>query len=258
MKTPILFFFAIIALCVSCGPRPIPDAYRLRFPTSPASRLELLGESCWRLEYYDSKGNFRQKEITAGTKSAITIDVLQEWPNAILACPYWPEKALAAGQFFPAGALFPLDASGGTITLSWEAGAEAYFFRELERAQDINAGTNRIPTYFDWIRFRSLLRENVNPELRADPWLADWKDIAERTVRSGFRQSYVQAGSVNAIDIIIPHDGPWISASSFITPRLWAADEEQTLFVPARGEIFVCPGGKLSVSAQTSLWIPFP
>ena len=249
---------AVVTAFVSCGPKPMPGVYQLRFPSSPAPRKELLGESYWRLEYYDLKGNLRQKEFSVGNSSNVTIGVLQEWPNAILAWPYWPSHSLAAGVFYPAGAIFPLDTVGETIILSWEAGAEAYFYRELEKAQELNTGTNRVPLYFDWKRFRSLLREDTTPKLMDDPWLADWKDIAEKTVRSGFRQSYVREGAVKATNIIIPHDGPWLSASPFRLPQFWTAGEEQTLFLSPRAETLVCPGGKLSVSSQMSLWMPFP
>ena len=217
-------------------------------------RAELLGGCQWRIEYFDSAGNYRQKE-TAGS---MEINVLQEWPSAILAWPFWPELSFAAGYFYPAGAIFPLDVSGDTINLSWEAGAEAVFYRELEKAQGINEGTNRLPAYFDWKRFRSLLRENENTPLRGDPWLADWKDIAEKTVRSGFRQSYVTPENRIDVTLAIPHDGPWLSASPFRPPEFWAAGEAVSLNISPHVEILVCPGGKLSVSPQTWLWTPFP
>ena len=258
MKTQFFSFFAVIAAVVSCGPKPVPELYHVRFPQSPELRAELLGECHWRLEYRDTKGNFRQKEVSPAGFSGTEIGLLKEWPNAVLAWPYWPEKNLAPGHFYPAGAIFPLDAAGETITLSWEAGAQAFFFRELENAQELNDGTNRLPMYFDWMRFRTLLREHDNAQLRDDPWLADWKDIAERTVRSGFRQSYVRKETRTGTEIIVPHSGPWLSASPFRPPLFWEIGEEVTLPLSARPEVYVCPGGKLSISSQMQLWIPFP
>ena len=261
MKTPLLFL--VTAAILSCGYPPIPDSYQVKFPVPPAFRTELLGECHWRLEYHDSTGNFRQKEV--GSNAGISIDVLQQWPNAILAWPYWPEgegsppeKALPPGLFYPAGAIFPLDAAGETIILSWETGAEAYFYRELDKAGELNAETNKKPEYFDWKRFRSLLWEHENPELRKDPWLADWKDIAEKTVRSGFRQSYIRPKDRIRVEIIIPHAGPWLSASPFAPPEFWEAGETHTFLLTPYPEIFICPGGRLSISSQVSLWVPFP
>ncbi|MCL1813993.1 MAG: hypothetical protein FWG29_10815 [Treponema sp.] len=253
MKTPILLLVITLALA-SCGPAPIPETYRVKFPISPVGRTELLGECQWRLEYYDSAGNFRQKDVS-GTSAEI--ELLQEWPSAILAWPYWPEKSLAAGLFYPAGAIFPLDVTGEAIILSWEAGAEAYFYRELDKAQELNTGTNRVPMYFDWKRFRTLLRENADSELRLDPWIANWKDIAERTVRSGFRQSYVRREARTVMEVIIPHDGPWLAASPFRQPLFWKENEGQLLSLSSRPEIFICSGGRISVSSQMLLWIPF-
>ena len=274
MKTPLLLLAIHCLALVSCGPSPIPASYRIQFPRLPVYRTELLGKNCWRLEYYDSSGNFRQKEVP-GNSTKVEIDILQKWPNAVLAWPYWPEPsigqgaaienmhgtppgALAAGLFFPAGAVFPLDAAGETIILSWEAGVEAFFYRELDKAQGYNTGTNRAPEYFDWKRFRTLIRENEDSELRHDPWLADWKDIAERTVRSGFRQSYVRKEARTGMEITVPHRGPWLSASPFRPPHFWELDENVTLFLSARPEVYVCPGGRLSVSSLMLLWVPFP
>ena len=270
MKTLFLFCTVHCLAFVSCGPSPIPVSYRVQFPSSPAYRTEVLGKNHWKLEYYDSAGNFFQKEVP-GNAARVEINVLQKWPNAILAWPYWPDvtgqgaandslspaRGLAAGFFYPAGAIFPLDVAGDTIILSWEAGAEAYFYREMDKAQEFNTGTNRSPEYFDWKRFRSLLRENADFELKHDPWLADWKDIAERTVLSGFRQSFVRKEVRTGTEIIVPHTGPWLSASPFRLPQFWETDEEIMLSVSTRPEVYVCPGGKLSVSSQMQLWIPF-
>lgn len=243
-----------MAVLVSCGPKPIPGSYQLQFPPQPELRPELLGSCQWRVEYRGTEGGYRQITVTGSTQ----ISVLQEWPTAVLAWPFWPELSLAAGHFNPAGAIFPHDAAGDTISLSWEAGAEAVFYRELENAQGLNEGTNRLPAYFDWRRFRTLIRENGFAALDGDPWLADWKDIAEKTVRSGFRQSYIRKEDRTDGTITIPCDGPWLSASPFKPPEFWAAGGEQTLSLSPRAEVWVCPGGKLSVSSNTWLWVPFP
>ena len=251
MKTPYLFILILLAAVISCGTSPIPEFYDIQFPPLPASWTELLGKNHWRLEYYDSGGSLCYKEISDST--GIKINVLQEWPNAILAWPYWPEKALPASYFNPAGGLFPLDVRGQSIILSWEAGAEAYFYRELDKIE--NTGTNRNPKYFDWKRFRSLLRENT--AIAEDPWLADWKSIAERTVRSGFRQSYVRAETRTATEITIPHSGPWIFASPFKPPRFWTMNETIILSLSVRPEVLVCPGGRFTISSAMELWMPF-
>ena len=271
MKT-LLYLCAVFAV-LSCGPSPLQEKYQVQLPPSPAFRAELLGEPLWRLEWYDPAGNLRQREMagstnfvggsgasgsgSAGSGGSGSISILAEWPSAVLAWPYWPDKELAPGLFCPAGAIFPLDVSGDRIILSWEAGAEGYFYRELDKARGLNT-TNRVPEFFDWKRFRTLLRKEAPDEIRLDPWLADWKSIAERTVRSGFRSSYVRADTRTDMDIIIPHAGPWLGASPFRPAESWGAGEEISLLLTPRPEIFVCPGGMLSVSAYTWLWTPFP
>ena len=253
MKT--LIYFLLAALWMSCGPSPLPESYRIKLPASPALRAELLGDCRWRLEWDDSGGRLCHTEIAAANGSG-GINILAEWPSAILAWPYWPEKGLAAGLFYPAGAIFPFDLSGDTIILSWEAGVEAYFYRELDKARSLNT-TNRIPEFFDWKRFRTLLKGDAPEEIRSDPWLADWKSIAERTVNSGFRSSYIRAETRTETAVIIPHSGPWLGASPFITPEFWGEGEEIFLLLSPRPKIFICPGGLFNVSAQTWLWTAF-
>jgi hypothetical protein len=206
------------------------------------------------LEWYDSDGKLRQTEC-AGNGTEMSI--LSEWPGAVLAWPYWPEKGLAAGFFYPAGAIFPFDVSGETIILCWEAGAEAYFYRELDKARSPQS-SNRVPEYFDWKRFRTFLRKEAPEEIRTDPWLVNWKDIAEKTIRSGFRTSYVRTEARISTEIIIPHTGPWLSSSPFKQIEFWEKDEKITILLSSRPEVFVCPGGMLSASSGTWLWTLFP
>ena len=259
MKTPLFYLIALFGLVVSfsltaCGPSLLPEYYQVQLPPLPLTRMEVLGQPQWRLEWYDSSGKFQQKEISGNTAK---ISILYEWPSAVLAWPYWPEKKLAAGYFYPAGALFPLDTRGDTIILNWRAGPEAYFYRELDTIRGLNLN-NRLPEYFDWKRFRTLLREGTQEELRRDPWLANWKHIAENTLRSGFRSSLLRADTRINTEVTIPHEGPWFGASVFSPIRLW--EEGEILIIPlsSRPEILVCPGGILHISAQNRLWMPFP
>ena len=232
----------------------MPELYRLQLPPSPASRTELLGKCQWRLEWYDTEGKLRQTELTG---NSATIRILSEWPSAVLAWPHWPEKGLAAGLFYPAGAIFPFDVSGDNIILCWESGAEAYFYRELDKARSLHS-TNRVPEYFDWKRFRTILRKEAPEEVRTDPWLVNWKDIAEKTIRSGFRTTYIRADTRTGTEITIPHTGPWLGSSPFRQIESWEENETVTLLLSSRPEIFVCPGGILSVSPNAWLWALFP
>jgi len=252
MKPPFFFVLAVIGLLSACGNSPLREQVRVVLPVPPVESM--LGVPCWRLEWRDPAGKPQSAEVS-GNSADITL--LTQWPNGILAWPYWPEKGLAAGMFYPAGAIYPLDVSGSNLVLSWAGGIDAYFFREMDKQRPQNTA-NRVPEYFDWKRFRALLWETAPEDLRADPWLADWKDIAERTIRSGFRQSLLKTEKRSGTGIVLPHDGPWMGASPFMPPRSWQRGEKVLLPLGARPEIFVCPGGMLSVSPSTQLWAEFP
>jgi hypothetical protein len=248
-------FYAVISCCLagtilSCGDNPLPDSYTVVLP--PGSWPEFLGEPRWRLEWYDPEGAIRSMDLDG--KSA-RISVLIQWPNPVIAWPHWPEKELFPGLFHPAGALYPFDVQDTAIVLSWRGGVDAAFYRELAEARSLpGADSRRDPRYFNWPRFRSLVREEVPEALRTNPWLADWKGIAEKTVLSGFRKSMVREESRTVMGILIPHDGPWAGASPFAAPADWTAGQEVFLPLSSRPELFVCPGGLFFLSTGAQLW----
>ncbi|MDR0447600.1 MAG: hypothetical protein LBH07_02920, partial [Treponema sp.] len=95
------------------------------------------------------------------------------------------------------------------------------------------------------------------PELRTDLWLADWKGIAESTVKSGFRKTLVKTEKRTKVQIIIPFDGPWLGPSPFSQALFLEKDEEVTFLLPSRPEILACSKGILKLTASNSLWRPF-
>jgi hypothetical protein len=231
------------------------EQFRVSLPAVPAVWKEILGEPNWRLEWYDPAGICQRAEIDALANAGTAI--LTQWPNALLAWPYWPDKGIPPGLFFPAGAIYPLDAYGGKIRLTWRAGIDAYFYRELDKARSLNT-SNRVPEYFDWKRFRTLLWQDAPEDLREDPWLADWQDIAEKTVKSGFRQSLLKIETRKNTSFVLPQDGPWIFASVFQPAQSWPSESTITLPVGKHPEILACPAGFLSVTAKGQLWSLFP
>jgi len=247
MKPSICLFLAVIGLSVSCGSDPLPEQFRVLFPAIPSSWTMLLGEPRWYLEWYDPGGKLQSAEFSG------EIAVLTQWPSAVLAWPYWPDKLLAPRMFYPAGAIFPFDVRGGTIVLSWPGGVDAFFYREMDKARPLNK-SNRTPEFFDWQRFHALLWEEAPEDLRADPWLANWKDIAEKTVSSGFRKSLLKAEKRVVTGTTLPHDGPWIWSSPFRSPESGKKGEEIPLSLGSRPEYLVCSGGVLCILYNNQVW----
>ncbi|MDR0598709.1 MAG: hypothetical protein LBG84_01325 [Treponema sp.] len=246
----------ILGLLASCGEDPLPERFHPVFPPAPVLRAELLGPPRWRLEWYDPGGGRRSAEWTGGEPPGLNL--LSQWPSPVLAWPHWPEKGLPPGLFPPAGAIFPFDARGKTLTLSWRGGVEANFYQELAEAQTLaGADPRRHPRYFDWKRFRALLREEAAEELRADPWRAGWREIAEKTALSGFRKSLVKTETRTILELRIPHDGPWLSASPFQEAAPWNAGDPVSLALTPRPELYLSPGGILSLSSRGWVWKPW-
>ena len=221
--------------------------------------------------------------VRGDEKPAISLP--QTWTSAVSAWPFWPDKGLVPGIFMPAGAIFPFDASGKSLRLSWQGGVDANLFWEFAQASDkagqepagqesvppepepeteaVERAAARLPWNFDWPRFRELFDDpSLNADIRADPWLADWQSIAEKIVQSGFdkRRLVPEARSSLAIPV---QPGPWIGTSPFAPPLLFeAAPEEAGQTVPVfpvrpTADTWVCADGILRCNTETWIFMAY-
>ncbi|MCL2196776.1 MAG: hypothetical protein FWB77_04095 [Treponema sp.] len=244
-------FFILSVQLISCTDR-FPSSYKLEFPETPESWVSLLGEPHWRLEWIDASG---QKQtglyLPRGSQNTIEIEIPVTWTNPVTAWPYWPEYNLFAGVFKPAGALFPFDVNGSYLCLSWEAGPDAVFYWELSLANDGNL--LKIPANFDWIRFRELFsNRTLDEDVCEDPWLPDWRYIAEKTITSNFDRRRITAET--AVSLPIPvFEGLWYGASPFAKPILAEKSEIPAFPVRSGVNVWISGSGILRVSGKT--WI---
>ena len=248
-------FFTVMALCVAihtaCENGSVRSFYQPVLPKLPPHWEEILGDAHWRLEWVGEDGSWREKHIS-DSRELPELSLIQEWTTPVLAWPFWPEWDLLPGMFRPCGALFPWDASGAKLKLGWKGGVDAFFWKELAAADySIDTAKKRLPWYFDWPRFRELLYEsgNVPEPVRSDPWLPDWKSIAQKTVQSGFDRRRIVARS--STELAIPSlSGRWIGSSPFAAP-IYAAPGAP-LLLPATDvpDVWVSSLGVLKCSAS--------
>ena len=251
------FFIALLVLFVllaACENGPIRSSYRPVLPELPGHWKEILGEPNWRLEWVGEEGTWQEWEGGPGS-SPPGLSLIQEWTTAVLAWPFWPARNLLPGMMRPGGALFPWDVYGGMLALGWEGGVAAVFWKELALAERSSAAAEgRLPWYLDWPRFRSLLFEDetISDAVRRDPWLADWKDIAGRTVKSGFDRRRIKSRSFT--ELTIPGlGGRWIGSSPFAPPLDTPVDGSLCLNVSDVPDTWVSSGAVLKCS--TAGWV---
>jgi hypothetical protein len=246
----------------ACRDPAIPPSCRLVLPALPPAWETILGPPRWRVEWFDRDGLLRTGE---GTAAALPkTDLPEEWSSPVLAYPFWPERGLAPGYMRPAGAVAPFDIDGGRLRLTWKAGPEAWFYRALAAAyKTAGAGLSvsaagRRPDCFDWPRFRSLLESgDIPPEIRADPWLAEWDAVAEKTVQSGFDRRRIQVRSSESLTASVPWPGPWAGTSPFTEVRQWEAGETVTIEAVPEAGTLVSPGGMLRYNRDGVIRIPW-
>jgi len=248
MKTN-LFRLAVVVLALqqaSCGD-PLSPRYVLEFPQAPEPWVSLLGEPHWRVEWLDPDGRRQTADVLPGY--GLEVELPATWTNPVAAWPYWPGLSLFEGLFMPAGALFPFDAGGNRLYLSWRAGPDAVFYNELSSVRD----SAKNPANFDWLRFRELFQsESLNKEVIQDPWLVDWRSVAEKTAGANFDRRRLVPQTASSVKIPVSA-GPWYGASPFASPLTFAEGEPPSFPVRPGLNVWVCREGILRVNGKT--WI---
>jgi hypothetical protein len=236
----------------ACGEPVIMESYKIKFPDLPAAWLEVLGEANWHTEWIDKNGVIKSAEVRPGDTAYAGL--AQEWTSPVSAWPYWPDKGIRHGVMKPAGALFPLDVSGGSIKLTWNGGIDAVFFWELAALST----EKRLPHNFNWARFRKLFSGALlSEDILLDPWLADWKTIAAKTALSGFDSRRINSQKLTSVSLAVPASGPWIGTSPFMRARDWRKDETITLKVSDTVDSYFCPQGILHCSPDAWNWVKY-
>ena len=274
MKTGFLFvFFSAVLFLHGCGESSLADSrLTLKLPQIPESWRTLIGDPYWQIEWINDRG--QKQTTTMQGNNSLEIAVPQTWTSAVSAMPFWPEKGIRAGVFKPAGAIFPFDASGRTLYLSWQGGVDANLFRELalhysgaKEEEDLpelleqwsvageRAAVSRLPHHFNWPRFRQLFDdESLNADIREDPWLADWSGIAAKIVESGFDKRRLVPAARSSRQIPVS-SGPWIGTSPFAAPVFF---ESSPVFpVTSTIDTWVSHEGILRCNNETWIFISY-
>jgi hypothetical protein len=262
-KTARVCAFLAGTFFASCAEPVIAPAYRVNFPEPPAVWTDALGPPSWELFWTDSRGVLRSARYPESAEPRI--ELAQERASPLLARPFWPAGArLQSGLMKSAGAIFPFDADGDSVRLSWEGGVSAEFYLALARARLApKAGTaggassagKRRPEWFNWPRFRALLGSDGIPEdLREDPWLADWEAVAAKTVESGWNSSRIKAAERTLFAVVIPADGTWFGTSPFAPARFRKAGERAELPARETPELLLSSAGYLKYTKKDYVW----
>jgi len=243
----------VSALQLVCCGDICPSKYVLELPKPPESWVSLLGEPCWRIEWLTPNGEGKTADLHPG--EGLEVEIPTTWANPVIARPYWERHNLGPGIFMPAGALFPFDVKNGVIRLSWAAGHDAVFYDELSIAN--NEKPAKIPANFDWIRFREFFQSDaLGEDVRKDPWLIDWRSVAEKTISGNFDKRRFVPEKTEIKKIPVPY-GTWYGTSPFAEPLSFENGEssfvESSFPIRPGFNVWVNKSGILRVSGN--IWI---
>ena len=241
----------VLALQLFCCRDLSPSKYILNLPKPPEIWVSLLGEPCWRIEWFAPNGEKQTVNIQSAGNFEVELPVT--WTNPVIAWPYWPTHNLSPCVFMPAGALFPFDIKENTLNLSWEVGPDVVFYMELALACANEQKSSKIPSNFDWPRFRELFHdETLNKDTCEDPWLVNWRSVAEKTISANFDKRRLVPEKTEPMTIPVPLI-TWYGTSPFVKPLLFGENED--VVFPARPGInlWVSEDGILRVNGKT--WV---
>jgi hypothetical protein len=243
----------------ACESALIPPSYRAELPPLPPDWLALLGPPQWRIEWLDPDRGLCSAQGDGAGIQGLDLRIRGDWASPVTAFPFWPDRGIPPGTMRPAGAILPFDARGDRLRLSWQGGVEAVFYREMAAlAPEHAAAPQRRPEYFDWPRFRELLAGDALPaELRRDLWLADWRDLALRTLESGFDRRRLTAPSRGELRLPMPPGETWIGTSPFAETRHWQEGEWASLEAGDGVDTALSPRGMLRYTRAAWVWIPW-
>jgi hypothetical protein len=228
-------------------------SYHVELPSIPPAWSSLLGSPHWQLAWIDPEGR-RQTSLFDETQVP-AIQILGEWTNPVIAYPFWPRRGIRPGVMAPAGGLFPFDAAGNRICLSWPGGIEATLYLELA-AQ--NGKVPRQPQYFNWTRFRELLESpHIHETLRKDPWSADWKAIALKICQSGFDPRRLIPSPRKNMQVPVNHRGPWIGTSPFADPLYQETGKALQIPVGEQPDTYLSSAGILRCTKDAWIFLPW-
>jgi len=245
------FYFILTTVFVSalqlvcCGDL-CPSRYTLELPKPPESWVSLLGEPRWQVEWTAPNGEICTADVEFGAN--LEVEIPNTWVNPIIARPYWSQHGINPGIFMPAGALFPFDTEKDAIRLSWQAGHDVVFYRELALAYDQKPV--KIPANFDWMRFRELFSsDTLNEEVRKDPWLINWRSVAEKTISGNFDKRRLVPEKTEPKKIPV-RSVLWYGTSPFADPLSFKNGE--AIFPVRPGvNVWVSSDGILQVNGNT-------
>jgi hypothetical protein len=110
-----------------------------------------------------------------------------------------------------------------------------------------------VPAYFDWPRFRSLFKGvTINDAVLKDPWLVDWRSIAERTISSNFDQRRLVPEASFPMPVPV-FPGPWYGTSPFAEPLYFAEDQSPVFPVRSGLNVWISAEGILRCNNKT--WV---
>ena len=165
--------------------------------TVPAPNQELAALLCtsssrganlaWHIKWLSPEGKPKTAALDfEGTNHIVSIEFAKNRPTPVLVYLTVNGKE----HILPAGAIYPVNKSGSTLSASWLNGTSAQvLFDILTKADQPQKDAQHLCNYFNWQKFQEEFTSRVD-----EPWLVDIDAIEEKICTGKFSVSVLKEG----------------------------------------------------------------
>ena len=170
--------------CYVTTPEPNAELAALLLAPTDSGKTRSLS---WNVKYLAPDGSIKTSRMEFGgtfQQQTVALEFAKNRPTPVLF--YLVINGIE--EILPAGAIYPVNKSGNTLTASWLNGTSAEVLMQiLTKADQPQKNAQHLCNYFNWQKLQEEFAKRVN-----EPWLVDTEAIAAKICTGSFSVSVLK------------------------------------------------------------------